>query len=190
MTMTLASDVELHHDPVAPTVALTPLRPLHVLDLARLSLDHHELSGGTPLATYARTLRWAMRLVASRSAEARAYLLSVDGRAVGVAVLDDLRRGAACSGALSVWVDRAERRRGVGAEAVEQLLIHAADLGLHRLEAAVLPDDAPARGLLAATGFLPVGLAQDYRMVAGRWEDHVLYECLVVGVPSPSPAGW
>ena len=161
-----------------------------MLELARLQLDHHELSGSTPLATYARTRRWAMHLVARRSADTRAYLVTDGGRAVGVAVLDDLRRGTACSAALSVWVDRDERRRGVGSAAVEQLLIHAGDLGLHRLEASVLPDDAPARGLLTAAGFLPVGLAQGYRRVAGRWRDHVLFECLVAGGPSATPAGW
>jgi ribosomal-protein-alanine N-acetyltransferase len=189
MTMTLASDLDLYRDLAGPAVELTQLRPLHVLELARLELDHHELSGSTPLATYARTRRWAMQLVARRSAETRAYLVTDHGRTVGVAVLDDLRRGTACNAALSVWVDRDERRRGVGTAAVEQLLIHAGDLGLHRLEAAVLPDDAPARGLLTATGFLPVGLAQGYRMVAGRWRDHVLFECLVAGGPSPTPAG-
>ena len=190
MTMTVASDLDRYQDHAGPTIELTPLRPLHVLELARLELDHHELSGSTPLATYARTRRWAMHLVARRSADTRAYLVTDGGRAVGVAVLDDVRRGTACSASLSVWVDRGERRRGVGSAAIEQVLIHAGDLGLHRLEASVLPDDAAGRGLLTAAGFLPIGLAQGYRRVAGQWRDHVLFECPVAGGPSPSPAGW
>ena len=190
MTMTAASELDLVQDLAASSIELTPLRPLHVLELARLELDHHELSGSTPLATYARTRRWAMHLVARRSADTRAYLVTDGGRTVGVAVLDDIRRGTACSAELSVWVDRGERRRGVGSAAIEQLLIHAGDLGLHRLEASVLPDDAAARGVLAASGFLPVGLAQGYRRVAGQWRDHVLYESPVAGGPSPTPARW
>ena len=51
----------------ATTVDVTPLRPIHVLELARLTLDHPELTGGSDLATYVRTRRWAMHLVARRT---------------------------------------------------------------------------------------------------------------------------
>jgi ribosomal-protein-alanine N-acetyltransferase len=158
------------------TVAVTPLRPLHVLELARLTLDHPELTGGSDLATYLRTRRWAMRLVAHRQHDARAFLVTDAGRPVGVAVLDEIRRGSACSARVSVWVDRGDRRRGVGSAAVDRLAALAGDLGLRRLEAAVLPDDPAARGVLAATGFVALGLSRGHRLVAGRWEDHVIFE--------------
>jgi RimJ/RimL family protein N-acetyltransferase len=158
------------------SVDVTPLRPLHVLELARLTLDHPELSGGSDLATYVRTRRWAMHLVAHRPHDTRAFLVTDIGRPVGVAVLDEIRRGSACSGRVSVWIHRGDRRRGIGSAAVDQLGVLAADLGLRRLEAAVLPDDPAARGVLAATGFVALGLSRGHRLVAGRWEDHVLFE--------------
>ncbi len=180
MTTTFET-VTLGHSDRGPAVALAPLRPLHTLDLARLTLDHHELSGSSPLVTYARTRRWAMNLVARRASDARAFVVTEDDRVVGVGVLDDIRRGSLCHARLAVWVDREHRRRGVGGAAVGALSVVGRDLGLRRLEASVLPDDAPARGLLAASGFVPVGLARDYRMVAGSWQDHVLYERVVGG---------
>ncbi len=118
-------------DTADSTVDVTPLRPLHALELARLALDHPGLTGGSDLATYAR---------------------------------------------VSVWIHRGDRRRGVGSAAVERLGALAGDLGLRRLEAAVLPDDPAARGVLAATGFVALGLSRGHRLVAGRWEDHVLFE--------------
>jgi ribosomal-protein-alanine N-acetyltransferase len=59
---------------------------------------------------------------------------------------------------------------------VDRLAALAGDLGLRRLEAAVLPDDPAARGVLAATGFVALGLSRGHRLVAGRWEDHVIFE--------------
>jgi ribosomal-protein-alanine N-acetyltransferase len=163
-------------DTAGSRVAVSPLRPLHVLELARLTLDHPELTGGSDLATYVRTRRWAMHLVARRPHDTRAFLVTDVGRPVGVAVLDEIRRGSACSARVSVWIHRGDRRRGVGSAAVDRLGALAADLGLRRLEAAVLPDDPAARGVLAATGFVALGLSRGHRLVAGRWEDHVLFE--------------
>ena len=163
-------------DTADSNVDVTPLRPLHVLELARLTLDHPELTGGSDLATYVRTRRWAMHLVARRPHDTRAFLVTDVGRPVGVAVLDEIRRGSACSARVSVWVHRGDRRRGIGSAAVERLGALAGDLGLRRLEAAVLPDDPAARGVLAATGFVALGLSRGHRLVAGRWEDHVLFE--------------
>jgi ribosomal-protein-alanine N-acetyltransferase len=178
MTVTLSPPTAVADAPQGPasSVDVTPLRPLHVLELARLALDHPDLTGRSDLATYVRTRRWAMHLVAHRPHDARAFLVTDAGRPVGVAVLDEIRRGSACSARVSVWIDRGDRRRGVGSAAVHRLGVVAADLGLRRLEAAVLPDDPAARGVLAATGFVALGLSRGHRLVAGRWEDHVLFE--------------
>ena len=54
--------------------------------------------------------------------DTRAFLVTDVGRPVGVAVLDEIRRGSACSARVSVWIHRGDR------------------------------------------------------LVAGRWEDHVLFE--------------
>ena len=75
MTVTLS--------PPTTIVDVTPLRPLHVLELARLALDHPELTTGSDLATYVLTRRWAMHLVARRSHDTRAFLVTDVGRPVG-----------------------------------------------------------------------------------------------------------
>ena len=51
-------------------------------------------------------------------------------------------------------------------------------LGLHRIEAACLPTNAPSRGLLEKTGFQYEGYARGYLRIDGAWRDHVLYAIL------------
>ena len=58
-----------------------------------------------------------MHLVARRPHDTRAFLVTDVGRPVGVAVLDEIRRGSACSARVSVWIHRGDRRRGVGSAA-------------------------------------------------------------------------
>ena len=48
-------------------------------------------------------------------------------------------------------------------------------LGLHRLEAACIPDNAASRSLLAKAGFVEEGFAQAYLKINGAWRDHVLF---------------
>jgi ribosomal-protein-alanine N-acetyltransferase len=53
-------------------------------------------------------------------------------------------------------------------------------LGLHRLEAACIPDNEPSRRLLAKAGFVEEGYAKAYLKINGAWRDHVLF-----GLTSP-----
>ena len=48
-------------------------------------------------------------------------------------------------------------------------------LGLHRLEAACIPENAPSRRLLIKAGFDEEGFAKAYLKINGVWRDHVLF---------------
>ena len=48
-------------------------------------------------------------------------------------------------------------------------------LGLHRLEAACIPENAASRKLLVKAGFAEEGFAQAYLKINGVWRDHVLF---------------
>ena len=48
-----------------------------------------------------------------------------------------------------------------------------ARLGLHRLEAACLPHNAPPMRVLEKAGFRREGLARRYLKINGTWQDHV-----------------
>jgi RimJ/RimL family protein N-acetyltransferase len=77
---------------------------------------------------------------------------------------------------LSVLVLPGSRRAGVGREAIELLVGWAQDeLGLHRIEAHTLPENAPMQGLAEASGFVREGVLRDYTFERGRLVDHVVY---------------
>ena len=51
-------------------------------------------------------------------------------------------------------------------------------LGLHRIEAACLPNNEPSKNLLVKTGFRQEGIARRYLQINGEWRDHVLFALL------------
>ena len=52
------------------------------------------------------------------------------------------------------------------------------DLGLHRVQALVHPDNAPSRALAEKLGFRCEGRLRDNLRVGGEWRDDMLYALL------------
>jgi [ribosomal protein S5]-alanine N-acetyltransferase len=95
---------------------------------------------------------------------------------IGRVVLSDVSRGPFENTYLGYWID--EQHQGVGymTEAVRSAVGFAhRDLGLHRVQAAVIPRNAASRRVLTKVGFREEGLAERYLCIAGEWQDHVLY---------------
>ena len=52
------------------------------------------------------------------------------------------------------------------------------DLGLHRLEASTLLHNTPSQRVLGRNGFRPFAVVEAYLKIAGRWQDHILFQLL------------
>ncbi len=101
---------------------------------------------------------------------------SVDDALVGGCNLNNIRRGVAQSCSLGYWAGENHARRGYISAAVRAVVALAFEhLGLHRVEAACIPSNAPSRGLLEKAGFQQEGVARAYLKINGVWRDHVLY---------------
>jgi ribosomal-protein-alanine N-acetyltransferase len=50
--------------------------------------------------------------------------------------------------------------------------------GLHRIEAACLPNNEPSKRLLERVGFRQEGYARAYLNINGQWRDHLLFALL------------
>lgn len=80
---------------------------------------------------------------------------------------------------IGYWTGTPYVRRGYMTEAVKAALEFCfTQLGLHRVEAACIPDNVASRGLLEKIGFRMEGEASAYLKINGDWRDHLLYAIL------------
>jgi [ribosomal protein S5]-alanine N-acetyltransferase len=99
-----------------------------------------------------------------------------DDALVAGVTLSNVRRGVAQMGSVGYWCGEPYARNGYvlgGVRALSEFAFRT--LGLHRLEAACLPHNAPSRRLLAKAGFVEEGEARAYLKINGAWRDHVLF---------------
>jgi ribosomal-protein-alanine N-acetyltransferase len=55
------------------------------------------------------------------------------------------------------------------------------ELGLHRVQAGTLLHNVGSQRVLERNGFTRIGLAQDFLKIAGRWQDHILFQLVAPG---------
>jgi ribosomal-protein-alanine N-acetyltransferase len=115
----------------------------------------------------------------SRCAEGQGVpLVIVDEQSiVGRINLLNIVRRSFQSAQLGYWVDESSNGRGVASAAVRATLELAfGELGLHRVEAATLVHNERSQRVLRRNGFARIGLAGKYLRIAGRWQDHILFQ--------------
>ncbi|MGW8483732.1 GNAT family N-acetyltransferase [Microbacterium sp. NPDC055903] len=113
------------------------------------------------------------------SGRAAPFVLSreADGAIVGRVNISNIVRGAFFSADLGYWIDASLAGRGIMRRAVAEICAHAAgELRLHRLQAATLLHNTASQRVLAANGFARIGTAPQYLRIAGRWQDHHLFQ--------------
>jgi len=99
-----------------------------------------------------------------------------DRRIVGRIALGGVLLGAFRNAYLGYWIDGEHQGRGMMTEAVRATTAFAFDaVGLHRVQAAVMPSNVASQRVLAKIGYRQEGLAARYLCIAGKWEDHLLF---------------
>jgi ribosomal-protein-alanine N-acetyltransferase len=106
-------------------------------------------------------------------------LFRSDGTLLGGCTLSNVRRGVTQSAAIGYWIGKPFARQGFMFSALRTLLPFAfGPLGLHRVEAACVPENAASRNLLRKLGFREEGRALRYLQINGEWRDHLLFGLL------------
>jgi ribosomal-protein-alanine N-acetyltransferase len=104
-------------------------------------------------------------------------VLDEGGRVAGRITLSDITRGPFQSCHVGYWVASARNGRGLATAAVREVVDLAfTRLGLHRVQAATLLHNAASQAVLRRAGFTPIGVAPQYLRIAGRWQDHLLFQ--------------
>ena len=150
----------LHEFRVRNRAFLGPWEPLrderyYTLRAARETIQAHELDRG----------------------DDRGYFFGVFAdRLVGFVNLSGVVRGAFANAYLGYAIDEECNGHGFATAAVrEATRTGFEELGLHRVQAAVLPRNGGSLRVLAKAGFREEGLAKRYLRINGVWEDHLLF---------------
>ena len=81
--------------------------------------------------------------------------------------------------AIGYIINPADHRQGIATEAVAAMLGYCfGELGLHRVQAFIQPDNRASRALAEKLGFRREGLLRDNLRVGDTWRDEMLYALL------------
>lgn len=126
------------------------------------------------------------KVAAAAAGQQDPWVIRRGGEVVGRVNLTNIARGVFQNASLGYWVDHRHTGRGIATAAVEHAVRRATDLGLHRVEAGTLAHNEGSQVVLRRCGFTRIGTAPEYLFIAGRWQDHVLYQVVLHRRP---PAG-
>lgn len=128
------------------------------------------------------TYRAALAQQLDRHADGLALPLAIvdeNEEVVGRITLHAIVRDPLQSATLGYWLSESATGRGLAGAALGELIaISFGELRLHRLEAGTMLDNVRSQRVLDRHGFERYGVAAKFLRVAGKWEDHALYQLL------------
>lgn len=109
----------------------------------------------------------------------RAYhfgIFTLRDELVGTITLANVARGAWQNATIGYFVDEDHNNRGYVTEAIGLVTgLAFAELGLHRVQAGVMPRNPASMRALEKAGYRREGLSLRYLRINGMWEDHVMF---------------
>lgn len=130
-------------------------------------------------AHYRRRVQYYRR--EQRAGTALTYFIWLDatGELAGGMTIGKIRHGVAESCELGYWMGAAHAGKGYMSEALDLTIAFVFEtLGLHRIEAACIPDNMRSIQLLQKAGFRREGVMREYLRINGEWRDHYLFALL------------
>lgn len=98
---------------------------------------------------------------------------------IGLINLNAVERGPFQNGRFGFSIDAGYESKGIMTSALRRIIEYAfSELGLHRLEANILPHNQRSRRVLEKCGFAKYGFSPRYLQINGAWEDHENYMLL------------
>jgi len=108
-----------------------------------------------------------------------------NGTLAGGITLGNIRHGVSQSAQIGYWIGERYAGKGLMLEAVDLVIPYAFDgLGLHRIEAACIPDNRRSIRVLEKARFTREGLLRSYLRINGSWQDHYLYALIASDYPA------
>lgn len=171
-----------YHTPRLSLNIMTDAAAELVLDFYNNNRDLEQYEAIRPAGFYTKeyqrlSLEYEFNL-ASQGNMYRFWLLEEgrNDRIVGTISIRNILRSPFSRCEIGYKIDKDHRRRGYAKESLSLVRdIIFDDLRLHRIEAAVLPDNTASMRLLESLGFSEEGYFHNYMEVAGKYRDHRIY---------------
>jgi [ribosomal protein S5]-alanine N-acetyltransferase len=147
---------------------------------------------GTPTARQP-TFRQMVRHLRSEASHGRMlpFVVTYEGQLVGQLTVAGIAWGSLCSAHVGYWIDQNVAGRGVMPTAVAMVADHCfTNLGLHRLEVNIRPENRASRRVVEKLGFREEGLRPRFLHIDGDWQDHLAYALTAEDVPEGVLARW
>jgi len=129
----------------------------------------------------------ARNLLATADGRSYMYLVWYGDAVVGRVMLTNVVHGVLQSGTVGYWIDHEHLGRGLAKAGVGHVVVQAAKLGLHRLEAGTMLHNDASQAVLRASGFQQYGVAERFLFLRGEWRDHVLFQRILHDDPPGNP---
>ncbi|MFI5084487.1 MAG: GNAT family N-acetyltransferase [Actinomycetales bacterium] len=116
---------------------------------------------------------------------------SSETRLVGQLTVSSIVWGSAMMATLGYWIDRDHAGRGIVPTAVAMATDHCfRELGLHRMEINIRPENAASLRVVEKLGFRHEGLRPRYLHINGQWADHESFALTSDEVPEGLLRRW
>ncbi len=112
------------------------------------------------------------------------FAVLVDGAFAGQLTVSNIVGGSAQLANIGYWIDEQHAGHGYMPLGVAMASDHCwFELGLHRIEVAIRPENVASLRVVEKLGFTEVGYAPRYLHINGAWRDHRLFALTVEDVP-------
>lgn len=112
----------------------------------------------------------------AREGRGMPFAIEVDGGVVGQVNVAGIALGSYRGCQIGYWIDQRHAGRGIVPVAVALICDHLlTEVGLHRIEIAIRPENAASIRVVEKLGFRHEGLRPRYLHIDGDWRDHAIY---------------
>lgn len=123
---------------------------------------------------FATLRRWTEKQ--AREGTSLPLAIVVDGRLGGQVTASPILYGPQRSAVLGYWVDQHLAGRGIAPRAAALVIDHLfAEMGMHRVEVTVRPENTASLRVVQKLGLRPEGLRRRAIHVDGDWRDHLVF---------------
>ncbi len=178
-------------------VSIRPIRVRDAKELERELLDNRgwlrKWEATNPHGPMSFDVRSSIRSLISsaRAGLALPFVVEFEGSFAGQVNVSGITYGSLSSAATGYWVSE----RFAGRSATPTAVALATDycffeLGLHRMEICIRPENAPSLRVVEKLGFRYEGLRRRYIHIDGDWRDHFCFALVVEEVPAGVLQRW